>query len=90
MNTTLSNSQTAEPIQQYDDEISDDLPPSAKLVLKVLEYEGRLTQAAIAEASRLPRRTVRDALDRLMAVDIVDREPYFRDARQSLYSIRVP
>ncbi|MFC7165234.1 MarR family transcriptional regulator [Halospeciosus flavus] len=64
-----------------------DLPPSAKLVLKVLEYEGPLTQQEITEETRLPQRTVRDALDRLLEEGIVTKEPYFRDARQSQYAI---
>lgn len=63
------------------------LPPSAKLVLKVLEYEGPLTQQEITEQTRLPQRTVRDALDRLLETGIVTKEPYFRDARQSQYAV---
>ncbi|MFB6353043.1 MAG: ArsR family transcriptional regulator, partial [Halobacteriales archaeon] len=39
-----------------------DVPPSAKLVYKVLEYNGGLTQKEIVERSMLSQRTVRDAL----------------------------
>lgn len=63
------------------------LPPSAKLVLWVMEQEGTMTQWTLAEETRLPRRTVRDALDRLRELDVVDARPYFRDARQSLYTL---
>lgn len=64
-----------------------DLPPSAKLVLKVLESDDQLTQSQIAEESRLDKRTVRNALKRLRDVDAVRERVSFRDARQSLYSI---
>lgn len=63
------------------------IPPSAKLVLWVLEQEGTMTQSTLAEETRLPRRTVRDALDRLQKLGVVDTRPYFRDARQSLYTL---
>ena len=65
----------------------DDLPPSAKLVFKVLEYDGPLTQKRIVEESMLSARTVRYALERLQDGDYVDKSVYFKDARQSLYNI---
>ncbi len=43
----------------------DELPPSAKLVYKVLETGGQLTQKDIVARSYLPNRTVRYALGRL-------------------------
>jgi DNA-binding MarR family transcriptional regulator len=64
-----------------------ELPPSAKLVFKVLEYNGGLTQKRIVEKSRLSQRTVRDALDRLLEADLVEKEVYIPDARQSLYRL---
>ena len=42
------------------------LPPSAKLVYKILSYEGNLTQKEIISSSNLPERTVRYALDILL------------------------
>lgn len=66
-----------------------DLPPSAKLVLKVLEYNGGLTQKRIVEHSRLSQRTVRDALSRLREAGVVEKEIYIPDARQSLYTLAV-
>lgn len=63
------------------------LPPSAKLVLWVMEREGSMTQSTLAEQTRLPKRTVRDALERLRAIDVIAERPYFRDARQSLYTL---
>ena len=70
-----------------DDEGLDDLPPSAKLVYKVLEYNGSLTQKQIVEESMLSARTVRYALERLEDIGVVDEDIYFADARQSLYEI---
>ncbi|SEV99210.1 MarR family transcriptional regulator [Halobacterium jilantaiense] len=71
------------------DDIVQDLPPSAKLVLKVLEYNGGLTQKQIVENSRLSQRTVRDALDRLQEADVVEKDIYIPDARQNLYRLKV-
>jgi DNA-binding Lrp family transcriptional regulator len=65
----------------------DDLPPSAKLVYKVLEYDGPMTQKELVTESMLSARTVRYALDRLDERGVVDEEIYFADARQSLYQL---
>jgi DNA-binding MarR family transcriptional regulator len=65
----------------------EDLPPSAKLVLKVLEYRGSLTQKQIIEESMLSARTVRYALERLEEIGVVTEDIYFADARQSLYEV---
>jgi DNA-binding MarR family transcriptional regulator len=65
----------------------EDLPPSAKLVLKVLEYKGALTQKEIIEESMLSARTVRYALERLEEIGVVEEDIYFADARQSLYEV---
>lgn len=67
----------------------DELPPSAKLVYKVLEYNGSLTQKQIVEESMLSARTVRYALERLEDIGIVNEEVYFADARQNLYELAV-
>jgi len=64
-----------------------DLPPSAKLVYKVLEYNGPLTQKAIVKESMLSARTVRYALERLEDIGVVEEDVYFADARQNLYEI---
>ena len=73
-----------------DEEGLDDLPPSAKLVFKVLEYNGPLTQKGIVEESMLSARTVRYALERLEGIGIVDEDVYFADARQNLYQLNPP
>ncbi|MFC6615137.1 ArsR family transcriptional regulator [Halopenitus salinus] len=71
-------------------ETLEDLPPSAKLVFKVLEYNGALTQKGIVEESMLSARTVRYALERLERIGVVDEDVYFADARQNLYELTEP
>ncbi len=62
-----------------------ELPPSAKLVAKVLEDTRPLSQGQLAEESLLPDRTVRYALNRLEEEDLVDSRYSFRDARKQVY-----
>jgi len=64
-----------------------ELPPSAKLVAKTLEYEGDLTQAQLAEATLLPARTVRFALTKLEENGLVTSRISFIDARKQIYSL---
>ena len=65
-----------------------DLPPSAKLVYKVLEAEAPLTQRQIRERALLPARTTRDALTKLKDEEIVEERMYVPDARKRLYAPR--
>jgi DNA-binding MarR family transcriptional regulator len=64
------------------------LPPSAKLVLKVLEYNDALTQSQLADETLLPSRTVRYALSRLEEVEVIESQFSFTDARKRLYSLK--
>lgn len=64
-----------------------ELPPSAKLVVKVLEYNGTLTQGQLADETLLPARTVRYALSRLEEKGIIDSRFSFSDARKRLYML---
>lgn len=64
-----------------------DLPPSAKLVAKVLDYNDTLTQSQLAEETLLPPRTVRYALTRLEEEGVVDSRFSFSDARKRLYTL---
>jgi len=66
-----------------------ELPPSAKLVAKVLEYNGSLTQSQLAEETLLPPRTVRYALSRLEDVGVVESRFSFADARKRIYSLTI-
>lgn len=63
-------------------------PPSAKFLLKLLEYEGPLTQAEMVRASHLSERTVRNAASYLVDQGVVVKEPSLRDARQDVYALR--
>ena len=62
-----------------------ELPPSAKLVAKVLETDAPLSQGQLAEESLLPDRTVRYALNRLEESDLVSSRYSFKDARKQVY-----
>jgi DNA-binding MarR family transcriptional regulator len=66
-----------------------DLPPSAKLVAKVLEYNETMTQQQIADETLLPARTVRYALNRLEDENVIDSRFSFSDARKRLYSLDI-
>lgn len=79
---------TEEPVEDGWDAVAD-LPPSAKLVAKVLEYEETLSQTEIAEETMLPPRTVRYALSRLEEVEVVDSRFSFSDARKRLYTLSI-
>ncbi|ADB63624.1 hypothetical protein Htur_4868 (plasmid) [Haloterrigena turkmenica DSM 5511] len=66
-----------------------DLPPSAKLVAKVLEYNDTMTQQQIADETLLPARTVRYALNRLDDENVVNSRVSFSDARKRLYRLDI-
>ena len=85
---------TSESLQAEEDETGTwddvrDLPPSAKLVAKVLEYNDTMTQQEIAEETLLPARTVRYALNRLEEENVIDSRFSFSDARKRLYSLAI-
>ena len=63
------------------------MPPSSKLLLKTLEYEGALTQKDLANKTLLPARTVRLALSHLLQKGYVKKKVSIRDARQKIYEI---
>lgn len=65
-----------------------DAPPSARFVLKLLEYEGPLTQQEMIRESGLSPRTIRNALTFLLAEELVTKEPSLRDARQDVYTLK--
>ncbi len=65
-----------------------ELPPSAKLVAKVLEYHGQMTQQELATETMLPTRTVRYALTRLEDIGVVESRISFADARKRIYTLR--
>ena len=63
------------------------ISPSAKLVYKVLAYEGELSQKEIINESQLPSRTVRYALDVLLRSGLVEKKALLQDVRQRVYGI---
>jgi len=63
------------------------MPPSSKLLLKTLEYEGALTQKDLSNKTLLPARTVRLALSHLLQKGYVKKKVSIRDARQKIYEI---
>lgn len=63
------------------------LPPSAKLVFKILSYEGNLTQKEVINTTGLPERTVRYALELLLKKKLITQRPYLSDARQTVYGV---
>jgi len=65
------------------------MPPSAKLILKTLEYEGALSQKDLTTRTLLPERTVRLSLSHLLGRGYVKRKTSLRDARQRIYELRI-
>ncbi|MEM0364273.1 MAG: MarR family transcriptional regulator [Candidatus Nitrosocaldus sp.] len=65
------------------------MPPSAKLVLKTLEYEGPMSQRDLIARTMLPARTLRLALNHLIQKGYVRRRASLRDARQKIYELRI-
>ncbi|MCU4754188.1 MarR family transcriptional regulator [Halobacteria archaeon AArc-curdl1] len=83
----MSFSTDTQPVESTTDNALEDLPPSAKLVYKVLEYEGAMTQGELARASRLCSRTVRYAITKLEANEVIASRVSLADARRSIYWI---
>jgi NAD+ kinase len=65
------------------------MPPSAKLLLKTLEYEGALGQRDLSTRTMLPERTVRLALRHLLTRGYVKKKTSLRDARQRIYELKI-
>jgi NAD+ kinase len=63
------------------------MPPSSKLLLKILEYEGAMTQKELCKKTMLPDRTVRLSLSHLLDKGYVKKKVSMRDARQKIYEI---
>lgn len=87
MSTKVGEAETNAATESFEDRLRE-LPPSAKLVAKVLEIDAPLSQSQLAEESLLPDRTVRYALNRLEESDLVVSRYSFHDARKQVYSLR--
>lgn len=69
---------------------ADDLPPSCKFILHVLDQEGDwLTQAELVDKTNLPESTVSWALKRLKNQSKIHEATDSGDARANAYKIRV-
>lgn len=66
------------------------MPPSSKLLLKTLEFEGSMTQKDLVTKTLLPDRTVRLALRHLLDKGYVKKKISIRDSRQKIYEISRP
>ena len=84
-NDITSISALAKKVHLAEDLLS--MPPSSKLLLKTLEYEGVMTQRELAARTMLPDRTVRMALTHLLQKGYVSKKVSMRDARQRIYQI---
>lgn len=65
----------------------ENLPPSAKLVFKTLEYQGEMTQKQLIEETLLSARTVRFAINKLTDAGVVKVQLNIHDARQKIYTL---
>jgi NAD+ kinase len=65
------------------------MPPSAKLILKTLEYEGALSQKDLATRTMLPERTIRLSLSHLIGQGYIKKKTSLRDARQRIYELKI-
>jgi DNA-binding GntR family transcriptional regulator len=86
MSTSTAETRTEDALSEaeFRDRLRE-LPPSAKLVAKVLESDAPLSQGQLAEESLLPDRTVRYALNRLEDSELVGSRYSFKDARKQVY-----
>lgn len=86
MSTTVDPGERESPLADPDvRESLRELPPSAKLVAKVLEGSKPLSQGELAEQTLLPDRTVRYAINRLDEAELIGIRYSFSDARKQVY-----
>jgi DNA-binding MarR family transcriptional regulator len=86
MSTTTDDRSTENPLADPEfRETLRELPPSAKLVAKVLGDTSPMSQGQLADESLLPDRTVRYALNRLEDENLVGSRYSFHDARKQVY-----
>ncbi len=89
---TLNNNYSATNIIEKKVKFAEDflkMPPSAKLILKTLEYEGTMTQRDLINKTMLPERTIRLSLSHLLNRGYVKKKISLRDARQKIYELKI-
>ncbi|ERG99592.1 MAG: hypothetical protein J07HQX50_00739 [Haloquadratum sp. J07HQX50] len=86
MSTSLADHELTDQLTEaeYTDRLKS-LPPSAKLIVKVLESDAPQSQGELVESSLLPDRTVRYALNRLEECQLVGSRYSYKDARKQVY-----
>jgi predicted transcriptional regulator len=67
---------------------AENLPPSSRAVLQLLDEGGAMTHKEIVRKSNLAPRTVRYALKKLKENHLIIEKFNFRDARQIIYQNR--
>ena len=70
-------------------EIAKTAPPSAKFIVRMLQYEGNMTQKEIIKVTSLPPRTVRSALRYLNNQGMVETQTSLKDARYTIYHLKL-
>ncbi|BCU66877.1 MarR family transcriptional regulator [Sulfolobales archaeon HS-7] len=65
------------------------LPPSVKLVLKVLEEMGEAKFSELMYETKLPQRTLREAIKILRERDMIEIRPCLEDMRKRIYCIKL-
>jgi NAD+ kinase len=87
MGDSSATSLIAKKVKLAEDLLS--MPPSAKLILKTLEYDGAMSQKDLSIRTMLPERTVRLSLSHLLNRGYVKKKTSLRDARQRIYELRI-
>lgn len=64
------------------------LSPATKLVFKILQLNGWMTQGEIVKETYLPVRTVKYALRNLREKAVIQEKPNFDDLRMKFYRFR--
>lgn len=84
--TTTSGSTDGSASGEFEERLRK-LPPSAKLLAKVLERDEPISQGRLAEKSLLPARTVRYGLSRFEEAELVESRYSVDDARKRVYML---
>jgi NAD+ kinase len=87
MGDSSATSLIAKKVKLAEDLLS--MPPSSKLILKTLEYDGAMSQKDLSIRTMLPERTVRLSLSHLLNRGYVKKKTSLRDARQRIYELRI-
>lgn len=62
-------------------------PPSVRFLYRLLEDEGSMTEKRLIAESRMPERTVRNAVSYLVRAGLARRDPSLRDARETVFTL---